>query len=1383
MLVRSLVGSVQGRVWVRSALRICLAMLVVGAAGRVAGASPQLLTVSNLSSNLVTLNLSATANGTGYFTLLPGSNAICGTAAQTAAGQDSSSNPVIHGSVALTANTPTPYTVRNLSGSTAYTVCYTPNGTTQLERVNVTTTAPVSLSNAAWTGVGAAGFSAGGANSSPFMTGNANYISLAFSPTGEPYVAYEDGGNSNKATVMMYNGTSWVDVGSAGFSAAGGARYVSLAFSPSGQPYVAYEDYGNSTKATVMMYNGTSWVNVGSAGFSAGEANATSLAFSPSGQPYVAYEDYAYGGNATVMMYNGTSWVDVGNPGFSASASSISFAFSPSGEPYVAYEDGGSTNRATVMMYNGTSWADVGSADFTPAYANFASLAFSPSGVPYMEYSDSANGGKATVVMYNGTSWVDAGSAGFSAGGVQYMSLAFSPTGQPYVAYEDNANNFKATVMAFASSGPMATTGAASGITADAATLNGTVNDNGSATTVSFDYGTTTSYGTNVAATTPTGGSIAAGTGNTAVAVNLTGLTPNTTYHFRVDATANGTTVNGSDATFTTSQATPTITVASTGVTYGVASASLSASVAYTAALPTGAFTFQVGTGSVVTATCTGSSSPLICTASYPTSTLAVGSFTITGTLAADTTYTTASNTATLTVGQATPTITTVPTASAITYGQTLASSTLTGGAASFSGTTVAGVFSFSTPTTAPAAGTASYAVTFTPTNTTDYTTATTTVSVTTAKATPTITTAPTASGITYGQALASSTLTGGVASFNGTAVAGTFTFSAPTTAPGAGTASYAVTFTPTNATDYNTATTTVSVVTNPATQSIVFTLPTAPLTYGSATTVSLSATGGASGNPVTYAVISGPGSVVGSVLSILGAGTIRVTATELGNANYAAATPVTQTLVVNAASVALTGPTAPVAALYGQSTTIPVAIRGQFSGTGITPPTGSLSYALLNSSSVSVASGSATITNGSASIPVPTTLAPGNYSVSVTFPGNTDYAASATALSIGLQIGQIQPVATITAPGAVLTYGAPLGISATATYNGSAVAGSFSYSATLAGGVPSAVTATTVLPAGSYSLTANFTPSNATNYKTATASSMLTVNKATAGISLISSANTVLVQNPVTFTATVASVVGMPTGTVSFFDGSTTSTPIGAATLTNGVAVLTSSTLAIGTHTITAVYSGDGNFVAATSPALLQTVQDFNLTISTTAGGATTATVVPGGTANYVFTLSPTGATTFPANVALSVSGLPTGATYTLSPTSIQAGSGPTNVTLTVQVPNTTMAALRQTNRPLPGRSTGKPEGQPWGRGLAPIALGVLLLPFTRRMRKMGKRMGRAVTLALLLMVGLGTVAGLSGCGTTTGYFGQAQHTYTVSITGTSGALVHSTTVTLNVQ
>jgi hypothetical protein len=236
---------------------------------------------------------------------------------------------------------------------------------------------------------------------------------------------------------------------------------------------------------------------------------------------------------------------------------------------------------------------------------------------------------------------------------------------------------------------------------------------------------------------------------------------------------------------------------------------------------------------------------------------------------------------------QTTPTITTPPTASAITYGQTLASSTLSGGSAS-----VAGTFAFTTSSTTPGTGTASQGVTFTPTDTTDYTTATTSVSVTVNKASTSISTAPTASAITYGQTLASSTLSGGSGS-----VAGTFAFTTPSTAPGAGTASYSVTFTPIDTTDYAAATTTVNVTVNKGAPSITWNP--AAMTYGTVLSgAQLNATATAAGtfyyNPSLGATLS-----AGSHL-------LSVTFTPSDTADYTAINA-SVTLVVNSASATVT--------------------------------------------------------------------------------------------------------------------------------------------------------------------------------------------------------------------------------------------------------------------------------------------------------------------------------------------------------------------------------------------------------------------------------------------------------------------------------------------
>ena len=95
---------------------------------------------------------------------------------------------------------------------------------------------------------------------------------------------------------------------------------------------------------------------------------------------------------------------------------------------------------------------------------------------------------------------------------------------------------------------PTVTTNGATAVTTTGATLNGTVNANNSSTTVTFQYGTSTGYGTTVTADQ----SPVTGTANTAVSKAITGLTPNTTYHYRVvGQNVNGTTY-GADMTFYT---------------------------------------------------------------------------------------------------------------------------------------------------------------------------------------------------------------------------------------------------------------------------------------------------------------------------------------------------------------------------------------------------------------------------------------------------------------------------------------------------------------------------------------------------------------------------------------------------------------------------------------------------------------------------------------------------------------------------------------------------------------------------------------------------------------------------------------------------------------
>ena len=266
-----------------------------------------------------------------------------------------------------------------------------------------------------------------------------------------------------------------------------------------------------------------------------------------------------------------------------------------------------------------------------------------------------------------------------------------------------------------------------------------------------------------------------------------------------------------------------------------------------------------------------------------------------------------------------------------------------------------------------------------------------------------------------------------------------------------------------------------------------------------------------------------------------------------------------------------------------------------------------------------------------------------------------------------------------------------------------------------------------------------------------------ITVNKALPSAALTSNLNPALLQNTITLTARVTSAAGTPTGTVTFLDGST---PLGTGTLAGGVATYTTSSLAVGSHSITASYGGDSNFLAvSSSPSLTQLVQDFGFSIS-----SSSVTALPGGQAVFSFTVSPTGGSTFPSAIALTVSGLPTGATYTFAPASLAAGASATPVTLTITVPQT-LAAMT-----------------PAGR-LAPFSLALVLLPFAFRLRRAGKRLRNTICVLAMLTAGLAAVAGISSCGSGTGYFAQQQKTYTVTVTGSAGTLSHSANLTLTVE
>jgi hypothetical protein len=198
----------------------------------------------------------------------------------------------------------------------------------------------------------------------------------------------------------------------------------------------------------------------------------------------------------------------------------------------------------------------------------------------------------------------------------------------------------------------------------------------------------------------------------------------------------------------------------------------------------------------------------------------------------------------------------------------------------------------------------------------------------------------------------------------------------------------------------------------------------------------------------------------------------------------------------------------------------------------------------------------------------------------------------------------------------------------------------------------------TTALTAGSHNLTSGFAGST-TFLGSVSSTIAITVSPAAAGIAttttLTASATTAVSGATLTFTATVtpASGTAIPTGTITFSDGATS---LGTGTLdATGKATLTTSTLALGSHSITAAYGGATTptaFSNSTSSAASVSITSPPIVTTTTALTAS-ATAASSGT-NLIFTavITPASGTAIPTGTVTFSDGSTTLGTGTLDAT-----------------------------------------------------------------------------------------------------------------------------------
>ena len=245
----------------------------------------------------------------------------------------------------------------------------------------------------------------------------------------------------------------------------------------------------------------------------------------------------------------------------------------------------------------------------------------------------------------------------------------------------------------------------------------------------------------------------------------------------------------------------------------------------------------------------------------------------------------------------------------------------------------------------------------------------------------------------------------------------------------------------------------------------------------------------------------------------------------------------------------------------------------------------------------------------------------------------------------------------------ASLTYGMPLGagaLDATANLNGTNIGGTFAYTATLNGGTPQAVTQTTVLTAGSYTLSATFTPTDTTDYTTATATVSITVNTVTPTVAVTPGSSSITTTEALSVKVTVSGSAGgaSPTGSVVLTSGGYTS---GATTLTGGSATINipAGSLATGSDTLTASYTPDSN-----SSSIYSTASGTSSAVMVNTPAKTTPTVTVAPASNSI-------TTTQGLTVTVTVTGTPTptgsvtlsGGGYTSAATTLTGGMTTINV------------------------------------------------------------------------------------------------------------------------
>jgi large repetitive protein len=508
-----------------------------------------------------------------------------------------------------------------------------------------------------------------------------------------------------------------------------------------------------------------------------------------------------------------------------------------------------------------------------------------------------------------------------------------------------------------------------------------------------------------------------------------------------------------------------------------------------------------------------------------------------------------------------------------------------------------------------------------------------------------------------------------------------------------------------------------------------------------------------------------------------LPAGTITLTAYYTpdlaGQANYTSSSGTGQVAVSAAAKTTPTVTVTPASSSI--ATNQPLQVTMQVSGNGKSAPTGTIVL-----SSGSYISAAAALSQGNVILNIPAgALAAGVDSLTASYtPDNssslTFNAATGTG-SVSVSTPLVSTVTVLQASAASGAFGDSVTLSATVTPASRTVTptgsvtlmdGASSLATLLLNASGTASYSTTALAVGSHSITAVYAGDSNNSASTSTPVAITVIapapvaSLAPTSLSFASVVGTTTTGQPIALTnignapLNITSISIAGSGAGSFTQTNTCGTALAAGT--NCTIAVTFTPGSVGTFSATLSVADNASGAPQTVTLSGTGTPAPSFTLSTT---ASTQSVKSGGTAIYTITATPQNGA-FNNAVVFTVSGLPPGATATFQPSTLTPGSAPASTQLTIQ----TAAATAQGNT--------VPLWPAAGPVLALIGIG--FLP--------GKRRQRWLTLGFLFLAALGALT-MGGCGGGFSLGAPSARTYTVTVSGTSGSEVQTTTIQLTVE